>query len=292
MEPGNKIMNDISSKDYFLQNSLAEYEQPNIYSLEEEFAKAKKNRDIKPYLIFFGFILLLIVATIFTGYYLEEKSRQIKVDISEFEDLRLKETLDLAKAKEAELNRKTTELDSKARELENKKGELRNLHNHFNNEVQRIKQEVQQQADLENTDKKALQRLDKKGQKQLDQVKDNYETQIAKKQAEIIRLQEQLRNDENKLTEAKLYQYALNFFLKDKKAQGCVLDPRQRKNIILFFAGIPKLATETTVDLYRGDDQYIGRIQLIASENGIFGQVDEIAKGQTLKPFDWFTMPK
>ena len=175
MEHRDKITNELSSKELFLQNGQIEYEKPNIYSLEAEFAKTKKNQDFKPYFIFFGFIILLIGATVVTSNYLEVKSKQVNIDITDFEDLRLKETLSAAKEKEQALDRKTAELSNKAQELNNKNkelkskaGELKNLKSSFNNEVQRIKEQLQQEADLKNVDKKALQRLDMKQQKQLD----------------------------------------------------------------------------------------------------------------------------
>jgi DNA repair exonuclease SbcCD ATPase subunit len=292
MEPGNKIAKEISSKEYFLQNSLVEYEQPNIYSLEEEFAKAKKNRDLKPYLVFFSFILLLILFTVLSADYLEDKSKQINIDISDFEDLRLKETLSAAKEQQQELTRKTEELDTTAKELDNQKGEIRKLRASFNREVQRIEAELQQQADLKNADKQALQRLKEKERQQLQQVKNNYEAQIAKKQLAILRLQEQLKNAENKLAELKAYQYGLSSFVKEKKAAGCIIDSRQRKNIIIFLAKEPKLNGEVIVDLYRGDNQYIGKVKLVPEENRLRCEMFETAKNQTYKPFDWFKMPE
>ena len=168
MESGNKITKP-SGKELFLKNLLSDYEKPQVYSLEEEFAKTKKNQDNKPYFVFFGFIVLLIGTTVFATHYLEIKAKQISIDISDFEDLRLKETLSAAKENEEELGRKKTELDNKAKELlvknkelDSKKGELNNLRNSFDSEVQKVKEQVQEQSDLENTDKKALQRLQKK----------------------------------------------------------------------------------------------------------------------------------
>ena len=76
-----------------LQNSLAEDEKPVIYSLEAEFAKTKKNRDFKPLLVFWGFVLILMGSTLGTVRFLERQSRQVNIDISDFEDLRLKEAL-------------------------------------------------------------------------------------------------------------------------------------------------------------------------------------------------------
>jgi hypothetical protein len=295
MESRNKITEDFS-KNHFLKNLLVEYEQPKVYSLEEEFSKTKRNRDITPYCIFFGFVLLLIGSTIFITHYLEAKAKQVNIDISDFEDLRLKETLSAAKEKEAELHRKSAELDIKAKELmvknkelDNKKGEIRNLKNSFDQEVQKIKEQVQEQADLDSTDKKALQRLQQKGQKQIDQVIKSYESKLAQKQAEITRLQEQIQLSENKAGDLKSYQYGLGFYVKDKKALGCVIDPRQRKNIISFFVRDPKIAEETLVNVYRGNDEYIGQLKLIPEGNKV--RVEQAETAKSIKPLDWFQNP-
>ena len=111
MEFENKVTKEPSGKEFFFQNSLAEVEKPAIYSLEVEFAKTKKNRDLKPYLIVCVFIFLLIVAAVGTGRYLDYKSKQIDINISDFEDIQLKETLNSVLEKEKELDRKTAELE-------------------------------------------------------------------------------------------------------------------------------------------------------------------------------------
>ncbi len=295
MEPGNKISEEFS-KNHFFKNMLVESEQPPIYSLEEEFSKTKHNRDLKPYFIFFGFILVLIGATIYTTHYLEVKSKQVSIDISDFEDLRLKETLSAAKEKEEELHKKSAELDTKAKEiavknkeLDSKKGEIRNLRNSFDQEVQKIKEQVQEQADLENSDKKSLQRLQMKGQKQIDQLTKAYENKLAQKQTEILRLQEQIRTGESKGAELKSYQYGLSVYLKDKKALGCIIDPRQRKNMTSFFVRDPKIAEETLVDVYHGDNEYLGQLKLIPEGTGVRVELVETIK--SVKPFDWFKLP-
>ena len=58
-----------------------------------------------------GFMLLLIVAAVGTGRYLDYKSKQIDINISDFEDLQSKETLNSVLEKEKELDRKTEELE-------------------------------------------------------------------------------------------------------------------------------------------------------------------------------------
>ena len=103
MDHRNQMKKELSCREYLLQNYPAVNEGPVIYSLETEFAKTKKNRDYKPLLVFWGFILLLVAVTFGTVRFLERQSRQINIDISDFEDLRLKEALSEAKEVSSDL---------------------------------------------------------------------------------------------------------------------------------------------------------------------------------------------
>ncbi len=103
MEHQDQMNKKLSSKEFLLQNSLADNERPVVYSLEAEFAKTKRSRDLKPRLVVSGFILLLIGLTWATVSYLEHQSRQINIDITDFEDLRLKDALNEAMAVSSDL---------------------------------------------------------------------------------------------------------------------------------------------------------------------------------------------
>jgi hypothetical protein len=183
----------LSTKEFLLQNSLAEDEKPVIYSLEAEFAKAKKNRDYKPLLVFWGFVFLMVWLTLGTVRILERQSKQINIDISDFEDLRLKEAL------------------SEAEELRGANEDLESYH------------------------------------------------------------------------------YALETMLKEKKADGCVIDPRQADNIMVFVN--QEVTAEVEVKLYRSNNVYVGKIKLIPDLNRVRAEMIEAAKKQKVKPFDWFRLP-
>ncbi|MCL6591649.1 MAG: hypothetical protein K6U80_17065 [Firmicutes bacterium] len=167
-----------SGRELFLRNNLAEMEKPHIYSLETEFAKAKKNRDLLFYLVLAGFILFLSGSTIAIANFLEAKSKQVDIDITDFEDLRLKETLTAAAEVEDELKRKNDELN--------------NLQASYAAEVNKLQQEIQKRAnDPQTADKKDLQKLLQQEKKRLETLQKQYEKQIAQKQAEVNKLQEQ-----------------------------------------------------------------------------------------------------
>jgi hypothetical protein len=194
MDHRDQMKKIMSSKEFLLQNSLAENEKPAIYSLEAEFAKAKKNRDYKPLLVFWGFVFLMVGLTLGTVRFLERQSKQINIDISDFEDLRLKEAL------------------SEAEELRGANEDLESYH------------------------------------------------------------------------------YALKTMLQEKKADGCVIDPRQGDKIIVFVN--EEVTSEMEVKLYRGNNQYVGKIRLVPDENKVWAETVETVKKQRIRPLDWFKLPK
>ncbi len=426
MEHNHKIKRELSGKEFFLKNNLTECEKPNIYSLETEFAKAKKNRDFRPYLVFFGFILLLGLSTMAIAGYLEVKSKQISIDISDFEDLRLKETLSAAVETEHELNRKNDELNT--------------MRTSYNSEIRKLKQEIQQKAKSpQDMNDKNQQKNLRNQQNQLKELEKQYEKQISRKQAEIARLEKvtKTRNGEvdyhrfyqlelkrqkefyeNKIKELKnsqgqenktskqreqeliaelkvyrdvfgdvelldmssptvtggdalalnayrreleqervlerssfksirsritqlsemmkkframpsshpaapvfkqanalsnslindyerlwfsltdriaaknallgSYQAALSVYLKDIHASGCIIEPGTKDKMIVYCRKGWEVNEETMVDLYRGKDEYIGKIKLLP---GGVAQVVELAKYKSVKLMDWFEVP-
>lgn len=430
MESDNQIKPELSGKDFFLKNTLMESEQPNIYSLEAEFAQSKKNRDLRPYLVFFGFILLLSLLTIAAANYLEVKSKQIKVDISDFEDLRLKETLNTATQQGNELDRKTVE--------------LKQLHSSYDNQLKQLQQEIQLKTrNSQDAKNKEHQKILQSQQKQLQELEKQYEKKISQKQAEILSLENEtntqdakhpdyrryyelelkkqkayyehklqesensktLNNDTSKWKEQELlaelqqyreifndseltglsspvvsggdtlnlnsyrkelgqekilersafknirskinrlaeilkklraipdsnpaapafkqtnalayslindyeqlwfalanrialkngqlvtYQSALTTYLKDIHASGCVIDSGQKEKIVVFCRKGWEVDTETNVTLFRGKDEYIGKLILIPSDAGTWAKIAEVAKNKNIKPLDWFQTP-
>jgi len=64
-----------------------------IYSLEEEYAKTRKNKNWFVIFTVVGFILFISLITYLIYNYSTDKDRNIEVNITEFDDLRLKEIL-------------------------------------------------------------------------------------------------------------------------------------------------------------------------------------------------------
>lgn len=430
MEHHHKIKRELSSKEFFLKNSLAENEKPNIYSLEAEFAKAKKNRDFRPYLVFLVFILLLGLATMAIAGFLEVKSKQINIEISDFEDLRLKEALSAAAETENELNRKNVELNT--------------MRTSYSKEIQKLKHEIQQKSNNpQDINDKTQQKKLQDQQKKLRELEKQYEKQITQKQAEIARLEKETKNRtgkdadyhrfyqaelkrqkeyyENKikdlqktrgaetqtskqrerglLTELDIYrdvfgdqelldmasptvaggenlalnayrreleqekvidrnafknlraeitklsemmkkmrampsshpaapvfkqtsalsnsiinsyeriwfsltdrittknsllgayQASLTVYLKEIRATGCVIDPGTKDKMVVYCRKGWEVNEETIVELYRGKNEYIGKIKLIPGSTATWAQVVELPQNKSVKIMDWFNVP-
>ncbi len=76
----------------------------DIYSLEDEFAKTKKNKNLILYLSIGLFFAVVIGSAFAFSLYIQEKNKIVDINISEFEDLRLKEVIDSARSHENNLD--------------------------------------------------------------------------------------------------------------------------------------------------------------------------------------------
>ncbi|MBP7604672.1 MAG: hypothetical protein KBA15_12125 [Spirochaetes bacterium] len=88
----------------FLPEAIQDPEgKPPEYSLNNEFARTKKNRNYGFYLLVAGFMVALIAGTLMLAQLIQERFNREEVEISAFEDMRLIEILDKAKRLENEL---------------------------------------------------------------------------------------------------------------------------------------------------------------------------------------------
>jgi hypothetical protein len=95
---------DISSTS-FLPREIKDIDAvTDIYSLEDEFAKTKKNRNLGLYFSIGLFFLIVIGSAIGFSLYIQEMNKNVEINISEFEDLRLKEVIDSARSHENNLD--------------------------------------------------------------------------------------------------------------------------------------------------------------------------------------------
>lgn len=116
MDNENKIDKTNKSKKIFLRGEIAKIgDRKKIYSLNDEFAKTKKNKNYFLIFIIIGFI----AAVFFTAYIITtiveyRNNAQLNVEVSEFKDVRLNEILSSVKIDQKEIN----QIKDKLREVE------------------------------------------------------------------------------------------------------------------------------------------------------------------------------
>ncbi len=208
----------------FLPEEIANIDgSAEVYSLESEYAKTKKNKNWLVLFIVFIFIGLIAALTVFVTYYSEKKDSNIEVSISEFDDLRLKEILNSSRLTENNLQISKNEVLSLMIEMRNRILEVNNRYL------------VRQNAVLDkgfpdNVAREKLTELRNAENSEIAGIKANYEGQINRKRAIINEIeQEKIKADrelqkENKAIgkfgdENKLYAHKMKL-LQDSSKSG------------------------------------------------------------------------
>ncbi|HPJ38097.1 MAG TPA: hypothetical protein PK253_14485 [Spirochaetota bacterium] len=107
-----KIKDIVSkSKEIFLPDELQPEEVQQVYSLNDEFAKTRKNRSLAFFFTVAGFIFVIIASSIIITYWIQQQQTQLDLSISDFEDLRLRDLLETSNKYQGELNAAREDLD-------------------------------------------------------------------------------------------------------------------------------------------------------------------------------------
>jgi hypothetical protein len=167
----------------FLPEEIANIDgRAEVYSLEDEYAKTKKNKNWLVLLIVLIFIGLIAVLTVFVTYYSEKKDSNIEVSISEFDDLRLKEILNSSRLTDNNLQIGKNEVLSLMIEMRNKILEVNNRY--------LVKQNaVLDKGYPDDIAREKLVELRNAENSEVGAVKARYEGQINKKQAIISEIE-------------------------------------------------------------------------------------------------------
>jgi len=183
------------SKKYFLREIIREIREGRPqYDLEQEFVRTKKNRRMAVLFVIAGFIALFAAASIGVTYLIQRESRRVKVDISEFKDVNLRDVLDVAKKNE-------NEMKVAQRELEDMRAEM-------NQKIMDIRSDADQQVELVNN--RQISDADKQQQingirlrekKAVEGVESEYNERIMLKEEEISVIQEKIDEYDARLVE-------------------------------------------------------------------------------------------
>jgi hypothetical protein len=120
---------DLPGKAHFLPEEIAEEAEghPPVYLLEEEYKKSKRNRNLRPYLIIGAFLAVLWFLMYLASVYFWFSERRVDVNITEFQDVSLRDILDKAKSEELALNEARRSLSDLRTEMEMKIAEAREM---------------------------------------------------------------------------------------------------------------------------------------------------------------------
>jgi hypothetical protein len=187
----------------FLQEeaSVLKKEQPETYNLEEEFAKAKKNRSPFVLLLMTGLFIIVIAATIGLYKYIDYRNKHIEVSVDVFEDVNLRKLLDMVSRTEESLA-----LSKKSR-------------NKIENERKDALSQAKLQWETENYSitsmllsaqekKRRLAVTESSYKKRVDEINVSYDEQVAEIDITIADLEKQLMQYDSQNVERALQQQA------------------------------------------------------------------------------------
>jgi hypothetical protein len=193
------------SKLIFLKEIIREFQQKQAqYDLAEEFAKTRKNRSLMVSLVVLGMIVLFALGAIGVTLYIQESSRNIAVNISDFEDVNLRDVLDTAKRLEENMRKAQRELADLQREMQDK--------------IQTVNEDADRQLALLQNESLTSSEKDRRigavetaRQADLAEIEEAYAARIAAKEAEIAAIQEELdQYDTRQVEQAREQEEVLN----------------------------------------------------------------------------------
>ncbi|OHD06669.1 MAG: hypothetical protein A2086_05950 [Spirochaetes bacterium GWD1_27_9] len=141
MDNDKQIEKKQSLTSLFLRENITDIEgvKPELYNLEDEFAKTKKNKNILIKLIIIAFVASSILLAFSFAKIIENRSQKKGINIAVFEDTNLKDLLNIAKKNENDLT--------------NAKKELSDLEVELRQKIVEIKSDTAKQLEIVSTEK-------------------------------------------------------------------------------------------------------------------------------------------
>ena len=181
----------------FLPSEIANVDEGrDIYSLENEFAKTRKNINWLVIILVLMFLSGITLFALFFKQYTDRKDREIDIDIAEFDDVRLKDILHSSKMVENNILIKSNELESSIIKMRNQVLVVNNTY------LSKINAVLDQSLPFAETNEKILE-LKNSEQNEIKKIKAQYESVIYAKRQELNKLQNEKREEEAKLAQIK-----------------------------------------------------------------------------------------
>ncbi len=165
-----------------------------VYSLETEFEKTRKNKNWAVLIIVLVFFAIIASITALFTYYTELENSKIEVNISEFEDVRLKEVLGNARMSGNTILIRKNELNTLVIEMKNA---LLGV----NSRYLAAKNAVLDRGLSPEAEARELAELKRNEDRELAKIKADYDKKIATKRSVIKEIEKEQREAERKLKE-------------------------------------------------------------------------------------------
>ena len=190
MDNDNKI--SIFLDDESLKNGklLSELEKARMYDLEKEYAKTKKNKFFKNYIIAAATVLVIIGISLGITSYIDHKYSTIEVDIDVFEDLNLKNLLNMV----GQVQNNLASVRNEKRSLE------ANMANEINNVDLKLEAEkalILKKRILPTEKQKQIAQAEQNALNEKEKIRREYESKIAPLRITISDLEEELAKYES-----------------------------------------------------------------------------------------------
>lgn len=197
----------------FLKDTIKTIRQdtPVAYNIEEEFAKTRNNRDFFPVFVIIAVAIIVISGAWIVTSIINKSSKNVSVDIAVFEDLNLKNVLDLAKKAEANLD---SIIQQRVNRQSDYQTDLANIERQYTSELEILAAQRLTNADRQakrrsldqayEKDKKELQTQYALAMTKLDQAFEDAKTQVEsfdKKRIEEAREQKKLLDNQQDVYE-------------------------------------------------------------------------------------------
>lgn len=163
-----------------------------VYSLENEFEKTRKNKNWAVFIIVLVFFSIIASVTALFTYYTELKNSSIDVNITEFDDVRLKEVLGAARMTDNVILIRKNELDALIIEM-------RNAMLNVNNKYLGQSTAVLDRGLSPDVTRQQLNDLRKAEESELASVRAEYEKKIRDKRGVIGEMEKERREAERRL---------------------------------------------------------------------------------------------
>ncbi|MBN2080163.1 MAG: hypothetical protein JW838_14435 [Spirochaetes bacterium] len=163
-----------------------------VYVLEEEFARSRRNRNLRLYAFLVAFTALLAGGVFLFSFWSEGRERLVDVDISDFEDLRLREVMSSARKRRGNIDVLHIELSM--------------LEVAMMDEVLRVRRDFQARENVflntatpgDGIDAR-LRQLGENERRAVERIRSAYRARIRSKKAEIWSLEEAREEEEREL---------------------------------------------------------------------------------------------